>query len=137
MKQKKRHEPAGQRGIHVRFRIAEPTQETADPARPSLSHESAWTQQVVLTPAGHDITKIDQPSEPPAVGMLAQEDIFRVVFASQNDWGGIDWNEYCGFLKEAFQPIQIFLRQAQALMPRPTSLDLSWDELLPSRLQMG
>src|SRR5262249_6743866 len=60
MQQKKRHESSGQRRVRVRLRIPKALQETADPARYSLSHEGARTKQVVLSPARHDVAKIDQ-----------------------------------------------------------------------------
>jgi hypothetical protein len=136
MKQKKRHEAPGQRSIQVGFRIPETLQETADTARPSSGRKRTRTEQVVLTPTGHDVAKINKCREPPTLGVFLKEDVFRVILPCQNDRSQIHWNERRGIPKEMVQPVQILLRQAQAFMPCPTSFDLPGNELLPLRLQL-
>jgi hypothetical protein len=60
LKKKNHHEPPGQRKIYTRFRRSEPPQQTADAARHSPERERTRTEQIVLTPTGHDVAKIDR-----------------------------------------------------------------------------
>jgi hypothetical protein len=128
MKHKKRHEPPRQCSIQVGFRIPETLQETADTPRTSRRRERTWTEQIVFTPTGHDVTKVYKRREPPTPGVFLKEDIFRIVLPCQDDRSRIQGNERRGIPKQMVQPVQIFLRQAQAFMPRPASFDLPANE---------
>jgi len=85
MKQKKRHEPPAQPRIRARLRISVPPLKTANTARHSPRRERARTEEIVLTPTGHDVTKIDERRQPPMPGVFLKEEIFWIVLPCQND----------------------------------------------------
>src|SRR5882762_3292185 len=61
----------------------------------------------------------------------------RNVFSGQDDCRCVQWNERCRIAKKIVEPVQIFLRQPETLMPGATSLDLSMQEAVPARLDAG
>ena len=76
-KKKKRHKPSGQRRICTRLRISEPLEETANTATHSPRRESTRTEQVVLTPTGHDVAKINKCCQPPMPGVFLKDALGR------------------------------------------------------------
>ena len=50
--------------------------------------------------------------------------------------GAIHRNQFGGVAKQIIQPIEKFLRQSKALVPRPASLDLPAHESVPVRLNV-
>jgi hypothetical protein len=69
MKQKKRHEPPGQRGISARLGMSVAPQETAHAAGHSPAANVLGPSRS-YSPPGHDVAKINKRCQPPVPGVI-------------------------------------------------------------------
>src|SRR6202012_2311236 len=76
MQRHQRHEPALQREIDIRARIAETFEQAAHAARPACGHEGTGPEQIIVAEAGQHVAEIDQSGDAPLAALLRQGKVF-------------------------------------------------------------